>query len=439
MIISFNRIKDINKMSTPKVPVTGPRRSVLNLGTSSSTVSTTPLSSPINIAPKSPSSINTVSPKSISPKGMSPIGTSQIKYPTISLEQTGAPKSPSARSAVLNLKNNRTPVSISNIPDSDIKIITSDLFSSSQPEISSDFQIRDYHGIIEGNSIENELIQLGYAPISRIIVNNAEQEHTKYIKCINKLGQRVYVMIDQHGFTTARGSDLYLHESMDVSIIPYSIKAGSYACAENEVCGVAFECGNNGICTMIREPQSLEPVESNYIFKTETKTGIITDSDSNISFPVVRLSEIKADKNLVLENTNIVTRKLRNTEYMAMLNELKLAQESFAELQKSFSEYNDMRETAGSMINRTLTQLEGWNEEYLRQPPTTDEGRETFKRIQHNLSYRNNCITTLLLSMRKIAELRFKVLEISSTIEEITSMCNKEFAHLAMALPTTDM
>ena len=105
-------------MSSPKVQVTGPRRSILNLGTSSSTVSAIPISS--SSKTKSSSSNNSVISNS-----MSPGGGSQIKYPTISLEQTGAPKSPSARSTVLNLKNNRTPVSISNIPDADIKIITS--------------------------------------------------------------------------------------------------------------------------------------------------------------------------------------------------------------------------------------------------------------------------------------------------------------------------
>lgn len=385
----------------------------------------------LNVAPK-PLTLNQTSSNSINT--VSAVRTSN--YPTISLDQTGAPKSPSARSSVLNLRNNKSAISVANTIPPSMNIIDSNSYievTSTNDSDSNGIEFRDFEGVLTGSSIENELLTLGYVPVSRVIVRN-HRDNTKYIKCLNKYGQSVYVLIDEAGFTTARPSDLYLYESADVTIMPYSAKIGSYECAKSDVCGVAFECGSNGICTMIREPQSLDPVETNYIFKSEHTNGVVTDVDSSISYPVVRLSEIRANNQLVLENTAKVLRQLRNSEYKEMIQELALTQKAIIELQSKFEDYNLLREKAAEQIHTTLSKLEGWNDEYLRIPPTTDADREAYKRIQTNLVFRNKAIITMLHSMRKISELRFSIEKVTETIGEITDLCQEDFGKLPFAV-----
>ena len=293
------------------------------------------------------------------------------------------------------------------------------------------FEIRNYQGLITNSSIEMELINLGYSPVSKIVIKDTKKQ---YIKAINKNGQTVFISIDTNGYTTTRTSDLTLIESSKSSIIPYSMKTGAYECAKKDVSGIAFVCGSDSVCVLARGEQDLTPTESNFVFVEKAGEVAAETEGSIVPYPVIKLSEIKANPELILENTDIVTRRLRNTAYQNYLKELSLEQTSIENLSHAFNKFDMMKNTVAVKLNSTLTQLEEWNTIYINKPPATDELKAKYRQLQFNLTQRNEGVATLLRSMKKVADLRFEIDTISKTINDMTEYCEKEFENIDYAM-----
>lgn len=297
----------------------------------------------------------------------------------------------------------------------------------------SRFEVPDYQDMISGASLENELMHAGYTPLSKIVVKtDAGDKRTQFIKGINRNGQKVFIEVDVHGYTTARTTDLTLIESHSVSIVPYSLKVGAFDCVSKEVSGVAFECGSDAVCVLKREgSNTTEPKESNFVFVEQhaPAAAILDEGPGSImSYPVIRLSEIRANPELVVCNTDTVTRRLRNEAYKTLLAELVCAQQSIQHLNEAFVGFNCAREEYAGKLNCTLTTLEGYNRDYLKCPPTTDEAKEKFRLLQFNITQRNGGIETLLRCIKKIADKKAAIETLAHEIKELTEFCHREFA-----------
>lgn len=300
-----------------------------------------------------------------------------------------------------------------------------------------EFEVRDYQGIIQNASIENELLNAGYAPLSKIVVRtDAGQRRTQYIKAVNKKGQKVFILVDVPGYTTARSTDLTLIEAQTVNIVPYSLKTGAYECAGRDVCGVAFECGSDAVCVLTRGNQDLTPKEANFVYVEQQGPAAATlESEGSImTYPVIRLSEIRANPALVLQNTDTATRRLRNAAYQAAIQDLASSQQSIGRLNEAFLRFDTVRNNAAVKLARTLQQLEQWNEVYISNPPATDELKDRYRRLQANLVRRNDGISTLLRIMRRVADKRAEVDVITREINELTDLAEKEFANVEYAV-----
>jgi len=298
------------------------------------------------------------------------------------------------------------------------------------------FEIRNYQGIISNSSLENELLNGGYAPLSKIVVRAENGENrTQYIKAVNKKGQKVFILVDVNGYTTARSTDLTLIEANKASIVPYSVKTGAYNCASKDVCGVAFECGSDAVCVLSRNSQDLTPKEANFVFieQPSTAVGGIDKEGSIMAYPVIRLSEIRANPNLVLTNTDIVTRRLRNSSYINELGNLSGIQASIQSLNSTFARFNEVRENVAGKLNTTLTQLERYNDVYMMNPPQTDEAKDKYRKLQYNLANRNDGIADLLRVMKRVVDMRAAINAIVEELHNITEYTVKEFANVEFA------
>lgn len=308
----------------------------------------------------------------------------------------------------------------------------------SKPEteiMNQEFEIRDYQGIVSKASIENELINAGYAPLSKIVIQGeGGEKRTEYIKAVNMMGQKVFIYIDANGYTTVKANDLTLISPQNASVVPYSIKTGAYNCAGKDVCGVAFECGSDAVCVLARAPNDLTPKESNFVFEEKSGETAVFEEGSIMTYPVVRLSEIRANPNLVLQNSDTVTRRLRNTVYTSLLQELATTQKSIEKLNESFLMFDKMRADAATKLNTTLTQLEQWNAVYMSNPPNSDEAKDRYRMLQFNLSLRNENIALLLRSMMKVSELTSGINSITKQITDIIEVGDKEFANIDQAV-----
>ena len=356
---------------------------------------------------------------SISIPTLSPTISIPTLSPSIRISPRTSPMFPTDRSLIVS------PVSATTLP-----------IRPTAEIMNQEFEVRDYQGIIANSNIETELLNAGYAPLSKIVVRaDNGDKRTQYIKAVNKKGQKVFILIDVTGYTTARAADLTLIEAHSASIVPYSLKTGAYNCAGKDVCGVAFECGSDAVCVLARGAQDLTPKEANFVFVEQHAVSAATleSEGSIVTYPVIRLSEIRTNPALVLSNTDIVTRRLRNTTYVAQLQELAVAQQSINKLNESFIRFNSMREVVARKLTTTLDQLEKWNEIYMSSPPMTDEAKDKYRKLQFNLRKRNDGMTDLLKCMKKVSDKHLEIDVVTREINDITNFCEKEFANIDYA------
>lgn len=331
-------------------------------------------------------------------------------------------------------------------------ILTVNEISSSQnlkPTIeimNREFEAKNYHGIISNSGIENELLQFGYQPKNKVIIKDTDgNKRTQYIKTINKKGQKLFVIIDSNGYTTSRSSDLYLIESLSCDSVPYSLKTGAYNLVGKDASGVAFECGSKSMCFVVREPDELKPREMNYTYDdhsmnqnasslssgSQSSTCEFQDLKSHImTYPVIRLTEIRANPDLILQNTDIVTRRLRNEEYKGVLNELSVTHNGIDKLNLAFNKFNNLQINVADKLYKVVDKLEILNSRYTNNPPFTDDDKDTYSKIQLDLIKKNENITLLLRAMKKIADCHHEINDITKRINDMTEFCEKEFVNV---------
>jgi hypothetical protein len=299
--------------------------------------------------------------------------------------------------------------------------------------MNQEFEIRNYQGIIANASLEQDLLRNGYVPISKVVIRDgAGDKRTQYIKAINKNGQTLFILVDVNGYTTARSTDLSVVESK-ASVVPYSLKTGAYNCAEKDVCGVAFECGSNAVCVMTRGPADISPTESNFVFMDPEKTtAALTSEGSIMTYPVVRLSEIRQAPDLVLANTDRVTRSLRNSFYGALLRELATTQDSINSLNAAFVGFNRTMDTRGPGLNKALTAAEEQNRLLAARSPLSDDDKDRLRQIQRNMTNLNDGIADLLKSMKIVALKKPDIDRLTREITEVTTYLNKDLATFPM-------
>lgn len=308
-----------------------------------------------------------------------------------------------------------------------------------------DFEIKDYQGIVSKSALENELLHAGYTTLSKIVIqDNNGNRHTQYIKALNKKGQKVFILLDVNGYTTTRSNDIILIESNQAQIVPYSLKMGAVDCAGTEVCGIAFECGANSVCILSRDNENFSTKESNFVLISDKNntSGFISDINTDrhnnsqfMPYPVIRLSEIRVNPTMILENSDLVTRRLRNASYKILLDDLKNFDKSINDLRTNFDLFMSTSDNDAKRLNSTINQLDGWNETYMKCPPTTDDVKERYRNLQFNLSQRNEYIEVLIRSMKKVADLRKEIDSVSQTISDVTDFFNKEFAYIDYNIP----
>lgn len=284
--------------------------------------------------------------------------------------------------------------------------------------------------------VEKELLKYGYIPLNTITIQNDDNEITlTYIKALNKLGQKVYILIDEKEYNLT--SDLSMVETKQGSMLPYSLKSGAMKMAGMDT-GVAFECDKKGLCvlnnTMNDCDENISVVESNFTFLEPKDTGTVVENfGCHLSYPVVNLSEIKTNDMLVLQGTSCVTQKLRNAAYHTYQSELNCFQESINKLQESYTYFNGLVQTNAAKLNENLAILEEYNAYYLQNPPCNECDIKKYKLIKHNLRLINDYITYLLCGMKNIADNKTTIDNLTSNICDFSAFFEEQLDSLDCA------
>lgn len=294
----------------------------------------------------------------------------------------------------------------------------------------SKLETKGYQDVVIGSSLENELGRGNYTSLGKIIVKNSgSEDNIQYVKAVNQKGKKLYIIIDSGDkYISSNSSDLiYMQPSSIDNIIPYSLKMGAFTCVGAETSGVAFECGTDSICIMMRGTNDIAPKEHNF---TALDNAIPYDSSKIIPYPMVRLSEIIINPQLTLQNTDVVTKRLRNGSYAKLSNDLVEEGKIINDLSTAFDKFDNLRKLYASKLSETSKQLEAWNDMYMQNPASTDDNKDKFQKIQYNLIQRNEGIVSLLQSMDIVSNRTNEIKKIVGVITAVTEKCEKDFVSL---------
>ncbi len=288
------------------------------------------------------------------------------------------------------------------------------------------------------SDIEEELLSYGYIPLSNINIQNDEGEiSNQYVKALNQMGQKVYILLDLDNIQNL-DSDLTLVETKNGNIIPFSLKSGSLKMAGMDTSALMFEC-EDGLCVlsnvMNEEDENLMSTESNFTFVKERNdsAAVVENYGCYMSYPVVKLSEIRVNNQLVMEGANMVTRKLRNSSYNAYLQDMIHVQNSILELDVQNNALLALLQVNATKLNESLATLESWNKYYLENPPVTDCDIKKHNLIIHNMRIRNDYIAYLICGMKRVAEYKPQIDKLTNGLTEFNEFFNNQFNNLDMA------
>lgn len=292
--------------------------------------------------------------------------------------------------------------------------------------------------MIEDVELEQELMKYHYIPLNTIIIRDDDGEFlNKYVKAVNQMGQKVYIMID---VDTKRNvmSDLTLVNTKMGNVLPYSLKAGAMKMAGMDASGIAIESDQNGLCmlesVMDEDNDNISIIESNFTFKEEqTTNSVVENYGCHMSYPVVKLSEIRVNNNLVVDGANTVTRKLRNASYNTYIEDVKSTIEAIKELEESYVSFLGMLENNAVELTQSLTDLETWNKYYLEHPPTQECDVKKHNLILHNMRIRNDYIGYVICGLKKAGDHRYPIEKLNNNIKEYTDFFTEEFKDLNRA------
>lgn len=259
-----------------------------------------------------------------------------------------------------------------------------------------------YQGLLDQTNIENELQKYGYKIEGRIIAKELNGERV-YIRAINSRGQRVFVLVDVVGDVVTRNDKLVLVENKIATLIPHSVRNEALDCVRNDVCGVALEQSEDRVC-MLSFDEELNPKEVNLTILEESAPASLTVeyNGEEISYPVIKLSEIRANSYQVLLNTNKVVVRLRNTAYVSLVRDFEDLSRSEETLRTLMVEFDRVRNLYAGSLNETLTELERYAIGYERKGDLTDAEVEKYRIITEELTYRNKATEALFRGLQKI-------------------------------------
>jgi len=246
------------------------------------------------------------------------------------------------------------------------------------------------------SGIEQELLLAGYAPRDKVIVRSSNgQRSVAYVKCLNKVGLVVFVELDVDGFVSSQPDDLSMVEVQKADILPLSVKMGVKDCAGLDVCGVAFEC-KDAICTVTHDPRDMSLRETSFVYEEKYTERMALLGDGFIAYPIVKVSEIRANPDLVLANTRMVTARIRNAAFDTCVKQLHMVDGEIERAHHLMATFNHLKHMSADKLGHSIALLEEINNGYQLNAPTTDEELIKYRTVLFNLRRRNELVVDLL-------------------------------------------
>jgi len=262
--------------------------------------------------------------------------------------------------------------------------------------------------------LEKELTKYGYIIVSKVIINDKNKK-VLFLKVINEHGQKVLVEFDVSGYILSLSqndillnkNNINLENNYSAEIIPYSYKIGTFECAKLLICGIAFECQKD-LCTL-KKTTELASNEEKFTIYYPGDRGQFTNYP--IIYPIVKMSEIRENPKLILTNTDLVMKRIRNCEYLKTQDDLKKFTSLLKNITESFDTFNKYQADRFNNICKSIDTLDNYIVEYekifkndvqaLIDPDTLDKYKNTIK----NIYMRYDLLDQLIIMCQNICKI----------------------------------
>lgn len=391
-------------------------------------------------------------------------GSSSVMLPPISLMRSGYPASSvSSNSSVANLRslppprlsnlgnsgfdvvnNNNsitlpmlpvTPIStvpLNNVPDSNLKPLSNEptIVSVDSPSSAS---FHNYQGMIQDKGVEQTLTESGYLPVDKILTRDENGNlMCQYIKAIDATGRSAFIDLDTEGYVAVDPKNMTMTTMSNASVVPYSVKMGTYECASSDVCGVAFECDNE-ICTLKRNDNSLTPSETVFTSVNMNENsgghkahGMLTSHP--IAYPIVALSDIKANPDQVVCSIKDSHNRMRNVSFDQAKKDTETLVGATDNLNNEIKRYEVNHKIISSTLAKTIRSLETIHEQYKKSPPANDFEKTKLRSVYYNLRKRHDMVVDHLKLAESVNSRVDRVNELTGEVRSLNNYAEKLFA-----------
>jgi hypothetical protein len=290
----------------------------------------------------------------------------------------------------------------------------------------------DFKGEVADQNIEKALLERGFISTEKILTKDeAGNVMCRFIKARDNLGHALYIELDTSekdgmGYLTVCDEDRVMSISREASVIPYSLKVGSFEASSSSLFGVGFECDNQ-VCVMSRKDNSLEPIET--VFSFSNDMGV--QEKHPIPFPIVKLSEVLANPQLVLQNIAGSHARMRNIAFSSCVKDVSLMQENAGNMCREVERFANKSKEVAETLENTIKYLEDMHDKYIQVGAKTETDLANLKAIRFNLNKRADLqsdFISLCHSMRERAQ-RIAVLE--DEIRSLNDFSDNLFTGLA--------
>lgn len=287
-------------------------------------------------------------------------------------------------------------------------------------------EFSNFQGIPPQQDIEKSLLDKGFISTEKILTKD-DNGHVvcHFIKARDKVGHSFYIELDTTcddgmGFLTVSDNDTILTQTNEASVIPYSLKVGSFEASSNDLYGVGFEC-DDSVCIMSRKDNSLDPVETVFTRTKNTDNDMGIQNNHPVPFPVVKMTEILVNPSVVQEKISISHNRMRNVAVNSCIKDVEIMKHNLTNLDKEVHRFDEISTKVSNTLSHTIDELETMHQKFEKRGVRNPEEEQKKKSIQFNLNKRHDLFTDHIALCHSMRERSAKI---AALVEEIKSLNN---------------
>ena len=283
-----------------------------------------------------------------------------------------------------------------------------------------------FDGEVADQTIEKALLERGFISTEKILTKDENGNVVcRFIKARDNLGHALYIELDTNGFMTVCDDDPVISVSREASVIPYSLKVGSFEASSSALFGVGFECDNQ-VCVMSRKDNSLEPVET--VFSYSKDMGV--QEKHPIPFPIVKLSEVLANPNLVLQNIAGSHARMRNIAFTSCVKDVSVMLEHSGNLSGEVQRFANKSKEVAETLESTIKYLEDMHDKYVQVGAKNEQDLANLKAIRFNLNKRADLQSDFISLCHSMRERAQRIAVLQEELRELNNFSETLFTGL---------